>query len=60
MILSDICNSSNYDPIEARKRFQARKLRTLNYLRDRLERKLAALDASIETLKNQISRDDNN
>ena len=37
--------------------FQERKLEILSLLRDGLERKLAAVNASINTLENQISRD---
>ena len=37
--------------------FQKKKLEMLNYFKDSLERKIAAVNASIEVLKNQIERD---
>ena len=37
-------------------RYQKRKLEFLNYIRDSLERRLAAIDASITTLEKQIAR----
>ena len=57
MIFSDLCNATSIDFDESRKRFQNRRLRTLHYLRDSLERRLSAIDASIKTLENQIKRD---
>ena len=56
MIFTGPC-SSNVDPVERRRIFQGRKLEMLTYMRDALERRLAALDASIQTLQNQINRD---
>lgn len=44
-------------PSEARRRHQQRKLQMLRCWRDGLERQLAALDASISTLQQQIQRD---
>ncbi len=46
--------SSNY-----RSRYQKRRLRFLNHIRDAMERRMAALDASIKTLEAQIEREDN-
>ncbi len=40
-----------------RKGFQFRRLEMLKYLRDALERRIAAVNASIATLESQISRD---
>jgi len=37
--------------------YQARKLRVLNSWRDSLERQLAALNATISTLEQQMARD---
>jgi hypothetical protein len=42
---------------EQRRRYQERKLRTLTFWRDGLERQLAALQAAISTLEQQIARD---
>ncbi len=49
------CNPS-IAPEERRKTLQKRRLEVLLYLRDGVERKLAALNASIETLERQLSR----
>ena len=48
---------NNPDPAQRRKNFQIRRLELLEYIRDALERRLAAVKASIETLESQISRD---
>ena len=37
--------------------YQKKKLEMLNYFKDSLESKIAAVNASIEVLKNQIERD---
>ena len=37
--------------------YQHKKLEMLNYVKDSLERKIAAVKASIEVLEGQISRD---
>jgi len=37
--------------------FQLKKLEMLNYIKDSLERKSASVNASIEVLEKQISRD---
>ena len=39
--------------------YQHKKLEMLNYIKDSLERKVAAVTASIEVLESQISRDKN-
>ena len=42
-----------------RRQHQTRKLEMLRFWRDGLERQLAALNASIQTLQTQIERDQN-
>ena len=37
--------------------YQHKKLEMLNYIKDSLERKIASVNASIEVLESQISRD---
>ena len=37
--------------------YQQKKLEMLNYIKDSLERKIASVNASIEVLESQISRD---
>jgi hypothetical protein len=44
-------------PGEAHRRHQQRKLSMLRFWRDGLERQLAALDAAISTLQQQMQRD---
>ena len=39
--------------------YQHKKLEMLNYIKDSLERKVASVNASIEVLESQISRDKN-
>ncbi len=56
MIIADLCSSS----VTAKKRrhsFHQKKLEVLLFYKDSLERRLSALTASIETLKQQINRD---
>ena len=43
---------------EKKSYFQNKKLEMLNYIRDSLERKIAAVTASIDVLENQIKRDE--
>lgn len=52
-----ICPSSPEEAKELRRRHQERKLRTLTFWRDGLERQLAALQAAISTLEQQMARD---
>ncbi|WP_320667708.1 hypothetical protein [Prochlorococcus sp. MIT 1307] len=53
---NDSCSTKiNYS--KRRNRYQNRKLELLNYIKDSLERRLAAITASISTLENQIERD---
>jgi hypothetical protein len=42
---------------EALRRYQERKLRMLSFWRDGIERQLAALNAAISTLEQQMQRD---
>ena len=42
---------------ERRKKIQIRKMNILIFIRDGIERRLAAINASIDTLNNQIERD---
>ena len=42
---------------EKKSYYQNKKLNMLNYIKDSLERKIAAVSASIEVLENQIKRD---
>ncbi len=54
MIITDFCGSTS-NPNERRKRYQSRKLEMLTFLKDSLERRLAAVNASINTLEVQIN-----
>ena len=45
------------DPLERRLTYQKRTLIMLEAIRDSLERKMASINASIETIKVQIERD---
>tara|TARA_Y100001968_G_scaffold120578_1_gene109789 strand:+ start:1474 stop:1656 length:183 start_codon:yes stop_codon:yes gene_type:complete len=54
--MSDFCFKTSTRE-KRRQIFQKRKLEMLSLFRDGLERKLAAVNASINTLENQISRD---
>ncbi|MEI6828364.1 MAG: sigma factor SigF [Synechococcaceae cyanobacterium ELA445] len=51
------CDSTPEEAQERRRRHQQRKLRTLTFWRDGLERQLAALQAAISTLEQQMARD---
>ena len=58
MLITEICGSSS--TAESRKKFfQSKKLEMLKHIRDSLEQRLSAVDASIDTLQNQINRDIN-
>ena len=50
------CQSS-MDYSERKKRYQQRKLQMLIFIRDAIERRLAAINASITTLNSQIDKD---
>ena len=49
------CNFKSLN--EKKSYYQNKKLDMLNYIKDSLERKIAAVSASIEVLENQIKRD---
>ena len=51
-----MCDVSS-DHTQRRRHHQERKLAMLSFWRDGLERQLAAVSASIDTLKGQIERD---
>ena len=55
-MLPPFCGS-NTDHLAMRRQRQERKLAMLTFWRDGLERQLAALNASINTLESQIKRD---
>lgn len=46
------------DPKVRKKNFQERRLEMLTYIRDALERRLASVKASIETLELQMNREE--
>jgi hypothetical protein len=50
------CPGPDTDPQQALRRHQERRLRMLRFWRDGAERQLAALDASINTLQQQMQR----
>ncbi len=56
MLISDLCSPS-VDSSSRRTRFHQRKLEVMRLFRDSLERRLASVNASIETIENQINRD---
>ena len=54
------CPGVSCDPSDvrsSRRRYQDRKLRMLSFWRDGLERQLAAINAAISTLEQQMQRD---
>jgi len=51
-----MCDVSS-DHTQRRRHHQERKMAMLSFWRDGLERQLAAVNASIDTLKGQIERD---
>lgn len=55
-MLPPFCAGST-DPLAMRRPYQQRKLAMLTFWRDGLERQLAAINASISTLEQQIQRD---
>lgn len=48
------CGDTRTNPQQWRRRHQERKLQTLTFWRDGLERQLAALNATISTLQRQM------
>tara|TARA_Y100001968_G_scaffold321506_1_gene356011 strand:+ start:3532 stop:3717 length:186 start_codon:yes stop_codon:yes gene_type:complete len=55
-MFSSYCQSTG-DSDSRKKLFQKKKLEMLTYFKDSLERRTAAVNASIETLKQQIERE---
>ncbi len=55
MFPSSLCSATSCS--DWRQQHQKRKLDMLRFWRDRLERQLAAVNASLATLEGQISRD---
>ncbi len=51
------CCSPSEDGLSARRRHQERKHRMLTFWRDGIERQLAAINAAISTLEQQMERD---
>ncbi len=51
------CCSNSGDGATALRRHQERKLRMLSFWRDGVERQLAAINAAISTLEQQMQRD---
>ena len=53
----DDCFTSKINSSERKRRYHQRKLQMLIFIRDGIERRLAATHASIQKLNEQISRD---
>ena len=56
---SNCCNST-MEYSERKRKFQEKRLNLLIFIRDGIERRLAGVNASIDTLKQQIERDVSN
>ena len=56
MLITDFC-LSNESSTNRKKNYQTKKLELLKLYRDSLERRTAAISASIEVLETQINRD---
>ena len=54
-----VCGGSDDNSASSMRRHQERKMRMLTFWRDGVERQLAAINASISTLQQQIERDAN-
>jgi hypothetical protein len=54
-----VCGGSDDNGASSMRRHQERKMRMLTFWRDGVERQLAAINASISTLQQQIERDAN-
>jgi hypothetical protein len=54
-----VCCGPDDDASTGMRRHQQRKMRMLTFWRDAVERQLAAINASISTLQQQIERDAN-
>tara|TARA_Y100001968_G_C19437238_1_gene760407 strand:- start:1429 stop:1611 length:183 start_codon:yes stop_codon:yes gene_type:complete len=53
------CFSQTMSYSERTKRFQSKRLKMLNFIKDGIERRLSAINATIKTLEEQIERDNN-
>ena len=56
MFITDFC-LSNDSSLKRKKNYQNRKLELLKLYKDSLERRIAAISASIDVLETQINRD---
>ncbi len=56
MFIADFC-TSNDTALKRKQNYQNKKLQILNLYKDSLERRIAAISASIEVLEHQIDRD---
>jgi len=56
-MLPPFCCDGSSDSTSRRRHHQERKMAMLSFWRDGLERQLAAINASIDTLKKQMERD---
>ena len=56
-MLPPFCCNGTGDHHQRRRQHQERKMAMLSFWRDGLERQLAAINASIETLQQQMQRD---
>ena len=54
-----VCGGSDESGASGMRRHQERKMRMLTFWRDGVERQLAAINASISTLQQQMERDAN-
>jgi len=54
-----VCGGSDVSGASGMRRHQERKMRMLTFWRDGVERQLAAINASISTLHQQMERDAN-
>ena len=54
-----VCGGSDDSGASGMRRHQERKMRMLTFWRDGVERQLAAINASISTLQQQMERDSN-
>ncbi len=58
MFISDFC-ASNDTALKRKRNYQNKKLEILKSYKDSLERRIAAIGASIDILEQQIDRDSN-
>ena len=53
------CSTKSMTSSDRKKRFQVKRLAMLNFIKDAIERRLAAVNATIEKLEEQIDREAN-